>query len=71
MDADSKAIQQIGSVGQLENVDKDCNAIDADGTEAMFILTVLEKIKEMRLNISQGSVKYYKRLQIIKKQELN
>ena len=37
----------------------------------MFILIVLEKIKEMRLNISQGSVKYYKRLQIIKKQELN
>ena len=41
---------------QLKNVDNDSNAADADGTQTMFILTILEKIKETRLKFSQGSV---------------
>ena len=42
--ADPKAIQQIEFVGQLKIVDDDYNAIDADGTQSMFILRILEKI---------------------------
>ena len=30
--------------------------INADGAESMFILTILEKIKEARLTFSQESV---------------
>ena len=37
-------------------IDNDYNAIDADGMQSMFILTILEKIKEMRLKFSQRSV---------------
>ena len=40
LDGDPKAIQQIQFVGQLKNVD----AINADGKQFMFILTILEKI---------------------------
>ena len=50
-DADPKAIQQIELVGQLKSPD---NAVVAD--ESMFVLTILEKIKESRLKLSQGSV---------------
>ena len=57
LDADPKAIQQIEFVGQLKNVDNDYNAIDADGRQSMFILTILKKIKETRLKLSQESVK--------------
>ena len=46
LDADLKAIQQIEFVEQLKNVDNDYNAIDADGTQSMFILSILENIKE-------------------------
>ena len=52
LDADPKPIQQIKSVGQLKNVD----GINADWTQNMFILTILEKTKETRLKFSQGSV---------------
>ena len=38
LDADPKAIQQIEFVGQLKNID----ITNADGTQAMFILTILE-----------------------------
>ena len=31
--------------------------INADGTENMFALTILEKIKETRIKFHQGSVK--------------
>ena len=51
-DADPKAIQQIEFVGQWKNI----NGINADVTESMFALTILEKIKETRLKFSQGSV---------------
>ena len=30
--------------------------MNADGTQSVFILITLEKIKEMRLKFSQGSV---------------
>ena len=52
LDADPKAIQQIEFVGQLKNTD----GINADGTQSMFVLTILEKINEMRLKFPQGSV---------------
>ena len=51
LDADPKAIQQIEFVGQLKNPD---DAVVAN--ESMFVLTILEKIKETRLKFSQGSV---------------
>ena len=41
LDADPKAI--------LKNVDNDYNTIDADGTQSVFIVTILEKIRETRL----------------------
>ena len=50
LDADTREIQQIESVGQLNNLE---NTIVAN--ESMFVLTI-EKNKEMRLNFSQGSV---------------
>ena len=40
LDANPKAIQQIEFVGQLKNVD----GINADGTQSMLVLTILEKI---------------------------
>ena len=52
LDADPKAIRQIEFVGQL----KILVGINADGEQSMFILMILEKIKEMRLKFSQGSV---------------
>ena len=44
---DPKAIQQI---------DDGNNATDADNDPSMFVLTILEKIKETRLEFSQESV---------------
>ena len=32
------------------------DGINADGTESMFVLPILEKIKETRLKFSQGRV---------------
>ena len=52
LDADPKGIQQIEYVAQLKNDDGE----NADGTQSMFILTILEKIKEKILKFSQGSV---------------
>ena len=42
LDADPKATQQIEFVGQLKNTD----GINADAKQSMFILTILEKIRE-------------------------
>ena len=52
LDADPKTIQQIEFVGKFKNVD----GINDDGTEYMFVSTMLEKIKETSLEFSQGSV---------------
>ena len=47
-----KTIQQIKFLGQLKNVDD----INADGTQSMSYLAILEKIKETRLKCTQGSI---------------
>ena len=49
---DPKSIRQIEFVEYLKNVD----GINADGEEPMFVLTILGKIKQKRLEFSQGSV---------------
>ena len=51
LDADPKPIPEIKLFGSLKNSD---NAIDA--SESLFVLTILQKIKETRLKFSQGSV---------------
>ena len=49
-DADPKAIHQIEFVDQLKNPENEIVA-----NKSMFILTILENIKETRLKFSQGS----------------
>ena len=51
-DADPKAIQQVGFVRQLKDIDD----INAGGTQNMFILTILEKAKEKKIFFFQKSV---------------
>ena len=56
-DANPKAIQQIEFVGQLKKIGDDDNARAAgNNDQSMFFLTILEKIKELRLKLSQGCV---------------
>ena len=43
LDANPKAIQQKGFVGQLKNPDNEVVA-----NQSMFVLTILENIKEIR-----------------------
>ena len=43
-------------VGQLQNVGDEYNAVNADGTRNIFVLTILEKIKETILKFYQGSL---------------
>ena len=52
LDADPKAIRQMEFIGQLKNED----SINADGTQSMFVVKILDKIKETRLKFYQGSV---------------
>ena len=56
LDADPKVIQEIEFVGQLKKLDADDNATDVGNDQSMFVLTILEKIKETRLKFSEGSV---------------
>ena len=51
LDTDAKVNQQIEFVGQIEK-----NNNDTNNAESMFVLTILEKIKETRLTFFQGSV---------------
>ena len=53
LDADAKTIQQIEFVEELKKLDDDD---DNNGAESMFILTILEKVKETILSFSQGSL---------------
>ena len=53
LDADAKTIQQIEFVEELKKLDNDD---DNNGAESMFILTILEKVKETILTFSQGSL---------------
>ena len=44
-------------VGQLKKLDANYNATDSrDIDPSMFVSTILEKIKEMRIKLSQGNV---------------
>ena len=52
----SKSIQQIEFVGQLKKLGANYNATNAGNDQSMFILRILEKIKETRLKFSQLSV---------------
>ena len=54
LDADSLAIQPIEFVGQLKKLDDNGNATDVDYDQSMFVLIILEKIKEIRLKFYQG-----------------
>ena len=50
--ADPKAIQQIEFLEQLKKLDVDDKGTDAgDNYQFMFVLAIIEKIKETRLNI--------------------
>ena len=51
LDNDPRSTQQIEFVEQLKNSNNEIIA-----SESTFVLTILEKIKETRLNFSQGSV---------------
>ena len=51
LDTDAKVNQQMEFVGQIEK-----NNNDTNNAESMFVLTILEKIKETRLTFFQGSV---------------
>ena len=53
LDSDVKAIQEIELVRQFNNND----VLSNDETQFKFALTILEKIKEMRLKFSQGNSK--------------
>ena len=48
LDAHPKSIQQIEFGGQLKII----NGINAAGTQSMFVITILEKIKEINLKLS-------------------
>lgn len=52
LDAEAKAIQQIGFVWKMKND----SGINADGTQSIFVLKILEKIRKTSEN-SQLSVK--------------
>ena len=54
LDADSLAIQPIEFAGQLKKLDDNGNATDVDYDQSMFVLMILEKIKEIRLKFYQG-----------------
>ena len=52
----AKAVEWIGFVGKLKNLDGEGDANDAGNDQSMFALTVLEKINKTRLKFSQGSL---------------
>ena len=62
LDADPKTIlQQIKFARQLKDSDDNNNALDAKGKQSMFVLIILEKVKETSLKFSQANVTVYKR----------
>ena len=68
LDADPKAIQEIEFVDQLKNVD----GTNPDGTQNMFVLTVLEKNQRSDTNIfSRNYNRITKRWKSFEKRELN
>ena len=61
IDADPKTIQQIEFVGQLKKLDDNDNYTDDGNGKSVFVLTILEKIKETQLKFSQGIVTVLKK----------
>ena len=55
LDADREAIHQIEFAWQLKKLHHDYNATDAGNDQSMFVSIIL-KIKEMKLKFSQWSV---------------
>ena len=55
LDADPEAIHQIEFAWQLKKLHHDYNATDAGNDQSMFVSIIL-KIKEMKLKFSQWSV---------------
>ena len=51
LNSDPKAIQQIEFVGKLQSPNNEIVA-----NQSMFVLAILEKIKETKLRFSQGSL---------------
>ena len=51
LDSGVKAIQEVEFVRQFNNND----VLSTDETQFKFVLTILEKIKEIRLKFSQGN----------------
>ena len=56
LDTDPKAIHQIEFVGQLKNLGDNGNDKDVGNDQSMFVLTILENIKDTWLKFSLGSV---------------
>ena len=57
LDADGKAIQQLEFAGELKKLNANNKATDTGNSDQyMFVLMILETIKETRLKFSQGSV---------------
>ena len=54
-----------------ENNLDDNNAVDADGKQPMFVLRILEKIKETRLTFSWGSVTVFQKIANYEEAKLN
>ena len=52
---DSRVMQEMEFLEQLKKLDANDNATDAGTDQNMFFLTILEKIKRTRLNISRGN----------------
>ena len=72
MDTDPKSIHQLEFVGKLKKLVNDGNATDAGNGQKMFVLTILEEIKETKLKLSLKEVYHFNgRWQFMKKQELN
>ena len=46
LDADPKAIQWIEFVGQIKKLNVNGNVTDTGNEQSMFVLTILEKIRE-------------------------
>ena len=49
-------------VGKLKELDANDNVTGAGNDQSMFVLTILEKIKEVRLIFFQGSVTVFKKM---------
>ena len=57
LDADGKAIQQLEFTGELKKLNANNNPTDTGNSDQyIFVLMILETIKETRLKFSQGSV---------------